>query len=111
VNEGTATSGAAGVAEAGTKPESPLKNAEIQEPVKTIATALPVSDEMLEDAPSIQAYLNGRLNLFVRIEEERRLLRGAGTNELLGLLKGPVHRRLTPTRSSPRTTTWSRSRK
>jgi HK97 family phage major capsid protein len=40
---------------------------------------------MLEDAPSIQAYLNGRLALFVRIEEERQLLRGAGTNELIGL--------------------------
>ncbi len=85
VNEGTATSGAAGVAEAGTKPESTLNYAEIQEPVKKIATVLGISDEMLEDAPSIQAYLNGRLSLFVRIEEERQLLRGTGTNELIGL--------------------------
>jgi HK97 family phage major capsid protein len=40
---------------------------------------------LLEDAPSIQSYLNGRLTLFVSIEEERQLLRGNGTNELIGL--------------------------
>jgi HK97 family phage major capsid protein len=55
------------------------------EAVKKIATVLPISDELLEDAPSIQAYLNERLTLFVSIEEERQLLRGNGTNELIGL--------------------------
>jgi hypothetical protein len=73
------------VAEAGVKPESTINVAEIVEPVKKVATLLPVSDEMLEDAPSIQSYLNSRLSLFVRIEEERQLLRGAGTNELIGI--------------------------
>jgi HK97 family phage major capsid protein len=58
----------------------------VVEPIKQIATLLPVSDEMLEDVPSIQAYLNSRLTLFVRVEEERHLLRGAGTNELVGLM-------------------------
>jgi hypothetical protein len=32
-----------------------------------------------------QSYLNGRLTLFISIEEERQLLRGTGTNELIGL--------------------------
>ena len=85
INEGTALSGAAGVPEAGLKPESTLSYAEVVEPVKKIATLLGISDEMLEDAPSIQSYLNERLGLFVRIEEERQLLRGNGTNELVGL--------------------------
>jgi HK97 family phage major capsid protein len=85
VVEGTATSGAAGVAEGGTKPESTLGYSEVTEPVRKIATALPISDEMLDDAPSIQSYLNERLSLFVAIEEERQLLRGTGTNELVGL--------------------------
>ena len=76
--EGTATSAAAGVAEGGTKPESTLVMSEVVEPIKKIATVLPISDEILEDAPSIQTYLNGRLSLFVRIEEERQLLRGHG---------------------------------
>lgn len=86
VNEGTATSAAAGVAEGGMKPESTLGMAEVIEPIRKIARVLPISDEFLEDAPSIQSYLNDRLTLFVRIEEERQLLRGNGTNELIGLI-------------------------
>jgi HK97 family phage major capsid protein len=85
VTEGTATNAAAGVAEAGTKPESTIAMSEVVEPMKKIATVLPISDELLEDAPSIQAYLNTRLSLFVKLEEERQLLRGAGTNELVGM--------------------------
>jgi HK97 family phage major capsid protein len=87
VVEGTATSGAAGVAEAGTKPESSVGLTTVDEPIKKIATMLPVSEEMLEDAPAIQSYINGRLALFVKIEEERQLIRGAsGGNEVQGLL-------------------------
>jgi HK97 family phage major capsid protein len=85
VNEGTATSGAAGVGEGAEKPQSTLAYSEVTEPVNKIATSLVVSDEMVEDAPSIQTYLNDRLSLFVRIEEERQLLRGSGTNELVGV--------------------------
>jgi hypothetical protein len=87
VVEGTATSGAAGVAEGGTKPESTLGLTTTDEPIKKIATLLPVSEEMLEDAPAIQSYINGRLSLFVKIEEERQLLRGtSGGNEVQGIL-------------------------
>jgi HK97 family phage major capsid protein len=85
--EGTATSGAAGVAEGGTKPESTLGLTTTDEPIKKIATLLPVSEEMLEDAPAIQSYINGRLSLFIRLEEERQLIRGtSGGNEVQGLL-------------------------
>ncbi len=84
--EGTATSGAAGVAEGGTKPESTLGLSTVDEPVKKIATALTVSDELLEDNTAVQAFVSGRLSLFVTIEEERQLLRGAGGNELSGLV-------------------------
>jgi HK97 family phage major capsid protein len=87
VVEGTATSGAAGVAEGGTKPESTLGLTTTDEPIKKIATLLPISEEMLEDAPAIQSYINGRLILFVKIEEERQLIRGtSGGNEVQGLL-------------------------
>jgi HK97 family phage major capsid protein len=58
----------------------------VVEPVKKVATVLPISDELLEDAPSIQSYLNSRLGLFVSIEEERQILRGAGTNDLVGVM-------------------------
>jgi len=87
VVEGTATSGAQGVAEGGSKPQSTLGLTTTDEPIKKIATSLKISDEMIEDAPAIQSYINGRLQLFVRIEEERQLIRGtSGGNEVQGLL-------------------------
>lgn len=87
VIEGTATSGATGVPERGLKPESTLGLTTTDEPVRKIATILPISEEMLEDAPQVRAYINGRLTLFVRIEEEEQLLRGvAASDEVVGIM-------------------------
>lgn len=77
--EGTATPGATSVAEGGDKPASNLALSTTDEPVQKIATILTVSDEMLEDAAAVSSYINGRLSLFVRIEEEDQLLNGDGT--------------------------------
>lgn len=85
VVEGTATSGAAGVAEGESKPQSTLGLTTTDEPVKKIATTFAVSDEMLEDAAQVRSYIDGRLGLFVNIEEERQLVVGAGTNEIVGI--------------------------
>jgi HK97 family phage major capsid protein len=85
--EGTATSGAAGVAEAGVKPESLLAFSTIDEPIKKVATSISISDEMLEDAPQVQSLINASLGQFVQIECERQLLRGtASGNEVQGIL-------------------------
>ena len=85
--EGTATSGAAGVAEDGTKPESTLGYTTTDEAIKKVATFLPVSEEALEDAPAIQTFINGRVSLFINLEVERQLIRGAaGGVEVRGLL-------------------------
>lgn len=84
--ESLATSGADGTAEGASKPESTLEFDATDEPVKKIATFLPVTDEMLEDVAQLQSYINGRLALFVQIEEERELLNGAGGDELVGLV-------------------------
>jgi HK97 family phage major capsid protein len=54
--EGTATSGAAGVAEGAAKPASDIALSTVDEPVKKIATSITVSDELLEDAASAQAF-------------------------------------------------------
>jgi HK97 family phage major capsid protein len=87
VVEGTATNAAAAVGEGSAKPESALGFTTTDESISKIATFLPVTDEMIEDAPVIQGYINGRLTLFVQIEEERQLLRGLGVNaEIKGLL-------------------------
>jgi HK97 family phage major capsid protein len=84
--EGTATSAAAGVAEGGLKPESTLAFSTLDEPIKKIATTVTISDELLEDAPAISAFINSRLTLFVQIEAERQLFRGtSGGNEVQGL--------------------------
>jgi HK97 family phage major capsid protein len=85
--EGTALSAAAGVAEGGTKPESTLAFSTADEQLKKVATTLSISDELLEDAPAIQTFINGQLSLFVQIEAERQLFRGtSGGNEVQGVL-------------------------
>jgi HK97 family phage major capsid protein len=79
VEETTATNAADSVAEQGVKPESTLAFSERTEPVRKIATLLPVTDEMLEDAPQIQAYINQRLQLFIKTTEENQIVLGSGT--------------------------------
>jgi HK97 family phage major capsid protein len=66
---------AAAVAEGAAKPEATL----VTEPVRKIAVFLPVTDEIMEDAPTMASYLNERLSLFVGVAEEAQLLSGDGT--------------------------------
>jgi HK97 family phage major capsid protein len=86
--ESLATNNAAGVAEAAGKPESVLDFTPESNSLTKIATYLPVTDEMLEDAPAIQNYINSRLTMFIRQEEEQQILRGVGTssNEVEGFI-------------------------
>lgn len=93
--ESVATNAAEVVPEAGDKPESTLEYEQAQETVKKIATFLPVSDEMLEDAAALRGYINSRLTFFVQQQEEEQLLHGAGNNNnFLGLLpRVPVENR------------------
>ena len=84
--EATASDDARVVAEGAAKPEQTLTFDNAQETVKKIAAWLPVSDEMLEDAPALQSYINARLTLFVQNEEDIQLLHGAGGSNFRGLL-------------------------
>lgn len=88
VVETVADAGSIGpVAEGAVKPEAELEFDETDEPVRKIATFLPISDEMLEDAAQIRSYINARLSLFVQQEEENQLLNGDGTGiNINGLL-------------------------
>jgi HK97 family phage major capsid protein len=89
VSETTATNAAAATSEGGLKPESSLVFGETSEPIRKVATFLPISDELLDDAPQIQSYLNSRLQLFVKQTEEQQLLLGTGVApQLQGLLVG-----------------------
>jgi HK97 family phage major capsid protein len=77
--ETTNTNAAAAVLEEGVKPESTITFTQVDEPVRKVATFLPVSDEMLEDEAQIRSYLENRLRLFVMHAEEDQLLNGSGT--------------------------------
>jgi HK97 family phage major capsid protein len=74
----TAT-GATEVAEGATKPEAQISFADTDEPVRTIAVLLPVTNKALRNAPFMRAYINARLRLFVQMREDSQLLNGNGT--------------------------------
>ncbi len=78
MQETTTTNAAAFVAEGGTKPESALAFAEVSSPVRKIATVLPVTDELMADAPAMRSYLEARLRLFLQNAEDAALLSGTG---------------------------------
>ncbi len=57
-------------------------------PVVTIGTWMPVSQQVLNDSPMLQTYLNQRLTYHVLLKEEAQLLNGTGTQgEMSGILK------------------------
>jgi HK97 family phage major capsid protein len=78
LRETAATNGAAAVAESGLKPASDLALERVQHGISKIATTLDVPDEFLEDMDAARSYIDGRLTLFIQMEEEDQLLNGSG---------------------------------
>lgn len=78
MEEITSTNNAAPVAEGGQKPESALAFEEKDAPVRKIATVLPVTDELFEDAPAMRSYVQGRMTIFLQLAEENQLLNADG---------------------------------
>ena len=87
MEETTTTNAAAAVAEGADKPESTLVFTEQTSPVRKIATVLPITDELLNDEPAVQSYVDQRLRLFLQLEEEDQLVNGSGiAPNLTGLM-------------------------
>lgn len=78
MEETTTTNNAATVAEGAQKPESALAFTQKDAPVRKIATVLPVTDELFQDAPAMRSYVQGRMTIFLQIAEENQLLNGDG---------------------------------
>lgn len=61
-------------------------------PVITLAHFIPVSKQVLADAPQLQSYINSRLMYGLKLEEEQEILNGDGTGgKLEGILKSGNH--------------------
>lgn len=83
VGEATATADTSG-----TKPESALTFDEDTANVKTIAHWIPITRQLLWNAPEFESYVSGRLVDGLRLEENDQLLNGDGTGQnLTGLLQ------------------------
>jgi len=63
-----------------TKPESGITFTLASAAVVTLAHFIPVSRQVLDDAPQLQSYVNGRLTYGLKLEEEDQLLNGSGTS-------------------------------
>src|SRR3990167_1291418 len=74
-NRGNATV----VAEEGTKPESRIQFSLQTATATVIATTLPITEQITDDAPVLIGYVNGRLIYALKIEEEDEILYGDGT--------------------------------
>lgn len=93
-NEG----GALTVAEGAPKPEVTLQFTAADAPVRKIAAWLPVTTEILADAPTLRSYIDARLEYMLMLREEEQVLTGTGVApQLLGIRNAPGLQTVKPT--------------
>jgi HK97 family phage major capsid protein len=71
------------VPEASTKPENALQFVSASEKVRTIATWIPASKQILDDMQELANFINNSIGYYVGLCEEQQLLGGDGTGENL----------------------------
>lgn len=82
-----ATTGAAVVSEGARKPQTNLSFDLKSVPVRTVAHYSKASRQIMDDAPMLQSYIDGRLRYGLSYVEENELLYGDGTGQhLLGII-------------------------
>lgn len=75
----TNETGATAVAEGGAKPEVTMEFEAADAPIRKIAAWVPVTMEILQDAPTLAGYINTRLAYMLAVREEAQILAGPGT--------------------------------
>lgn len=75
------------VAEQATKPEAKIEFTPDTAIVQVIASTIPITTQIMEDAPTLMGYINGRLTYMLEYREEDEIIRGNGvTPDLKGIL-------------------------
>lgn len=78
--------GATVVAEGASKPEVVLTWTSVVVPIRKIAAFLPLTTEIIEDAPALQGYVDNRLLYYLKLREELEMIAGDGTGaHILGI--------------------------
>lgn len=86
VKETAFQNSAAGVAEKGAKPQSDDTIARVVEQVGKIAHFMKTTDELVQDAPAYQTFLQNRLVFGVQLVEDNDLLNATGYPSVNGIL-------------------------
>lgn len=87
IQQKTRTNAAAPVAEGALKPESAIAYEAKEAPVRTIATWIPATRQVLSDAPILQSLIEAELLYMLADVEENQLLNGDGTGEnVMGII-------------------------
>lgn len=96
--ENVFTNAAAETAESASKPESDITFELVSTPIRTIAHWLKVSKQVMDDAPMLVSYIDGRLRYGVLLKEELQLINGNGTGtNISGMLATGNHSAFTAT--------------
>lgn len=83
----TDETGASSVAEAALKPEVVMEFQDADAPIRKLAAWVPVTTEILADAPLLAGYINARLAYMVNFREQDQIIRGNGVApDLTGIL-------------------------
>ncbi len=86
VKETGFTNNAATVAEGAQKPKSEITFDMANAPVRTIAHLFKASRQILDDAPALRSYIDGRARYGLQFREELQFLKGDGTGQnILGI--------------------------
>lgn len=79
-NQVTNETGMNMVSEGSAKPEVTATFEQYTAIIEKIAGWLPITDEIVADAPTLMGYINGRLEYMAMIREEQQMLAGTGTS-------------------------------